>query len=380
MEIIGDVIMQSMKILHINSYYSAGSFYKNLYDKQKENGLNIDVYVPVPTSVDTSSLKLGDYTTISVNHGKYDRLFFRLKHIKIYKDIIKKYIITDYTLIHAHSLFSNGYIALKLKKKYGIPYVVAVRNTDVNTFMRYMIHLRKLGVQIIKEAESVIFLSETYRNRVVEKYIPADLKKEVFNKTAIIPNGIDNFWLENKPCRIEGVKNNSINIIFAGQISKNKNVSTTIKACEILLKKGYNVKFAVVGRVKDQTEYQVIKTRDFVNYVEHQPKEKLIDLYRENDIFVMPSKNETFGLVYAEAMSQGLPVIYTKGQGFDGQFEEGEVGYHVDCFNAVEIANRIIDVIKNYKSLSENCVKLCDRFNWSFIAYKYENVYKDVNV
>ena len=38
-------------------------------------------------------------------------------------------------------------------------------------------------------------------------------------------------------------------------------------------------------------------------------------IYRENDIYVMPSIIETFGLVYAEAMSQGLPVIYTRGQG-----------------------------------------------------------------
>ena len=51
------------------------------------------------------------------------------------------------------------------------------------------------------------------------------------------------------------------------------------------------MKFTVVGRVKDKKEYQVIKTRDFVNYVEHQPKEKLINLYRENDIFIMPSRN-----------------------------------------------------------------------------------------
>jgi len=47
----------------------------------------------------------------------------------------------------------------------------------------------------------------------------------------------------------------------------------------------------------------------------------------------MPSITETFGLVYAEALSQGLPVLYTRGQGFDRQFEEGEVGYAVDCFD-----------------------------------------------
>ena len=56
----------------------------------------------------------------------------------------------------------------------------------------------------------------------------------------------------------------------------------------------------------------------------------------------MLSIMETFGLVYAEAMSQGLPIIYTKGQGFDEQFDEGKVGYHADCFNIEEIVKRII--------------------------------------
>ena len=39
----------------------------------------------------------------------------------------------------------------------------------------------------------------------------------------------------------------------------------------------------------------------------------------------MPSKYETFGLVYPEAMSRGIPIVYTKNQGFDKYFEDGEI-------------------------------------------------------
>jgi glycosyltransferase involved in cell wall biosynthesis len=59
------------------------------------------------------------------------------------------------------------------------------------------------------------------------------------------------------------------------------------------------------------------------------PKEKLLNNYRNSDIFIMPSYNETFGLVYIEAMSQGLPIIYTQNEGVDGYFKEGSVGYSV---------------------------------------------------
>jgi glycosyltransferase involved in cell wall biosynthesis len=367
-----------MKILHINSYYSVSSFYKNLYDKQKESGLNLDVYVPVSTAVDVSDLKLGDYTTISKNHGKYDRLAFHIKHKKIYNDIVKKYEMNDFSIVHAHSLFSNGYIALRVKKDFGIPYVVAVRNTDANAFFKYMIHLRKLGVKILKEAEKVIFLSKTYRDFVVEKYVFAELKKEILNKTEIITNGIDDFWFQNKGAMKACPRKENLRLVYAGIINKNKNLITIAKAIEILQQKGYNVQFTVVGRIANKRIYQQITVRPYVKYVEPRPKEELIKIYRANDIFVMPSIHETFGLVYAEAMSQGLPVIYTKGQGFDEQFEEGMVGYHVDCFNAEEIANRIIDMSNNYEVLSKNCTKLCSKFDWQIISKNYRKLYGDV--
>jgi len=109
-----------MKIIHINSYYSNSFFYKNLFDYQIKKGLDIEVFVPVALNFDKKNIEYGKYTTISRNHNKYDRFIFHLKHYKIYKDILRKYNIKNYSLIHAHSLFSNGYIALRLKKKYGI--------------------------------------------------------------------------------------------------------------------------------------------------------------------------------------------------------------------------------------------------------------------
>ena len=53
-------------------------------------------------------------------------------------------------------------------------------------------------------------------------------------------------------------------------------------------------------------------------YGEITDKKTLKNLYRENDMFVMPSKNETFGLVYIEALLQGLPILYAKNEGIEG--------------------------------------------------------------
>lgn len=365
-----------MKILHINSYFSVSKFYKNLYDKQVNSGLNIDVFVPVSSTFKDFEAEFDTYTTLSSNHTKYDRLFFHLKHHKIYKDIVRKYDIATYSVIHAHSLFSNGYVAMRLKKQFGIPYIVAVRNTDVNIFFKKMIHLRKMGLEILKNSEYIVFLSKSYRDEVIQKYVPENSRELIFNKSSIIPNGIDEFWLKNRGSIRSLPNKTDLNLIYVGVVNKNKNIITTVKAIEVLKLKGINAKLTVVGEIKDQAIYNQIKKHDFVKYLEPKPKEELLNIFRQNDIFVMPSIHESFGLVYAEAMSQGLPVIYTRGQGFDGQFEEGEVGYSVEASDSKEIAEKILEVIDNYGEISTMSSELCKIFNWNIIAENYNMLYK----
>ena len=90
----------------------------------------------------------------------------------------------------------------------------------------------------------------------------------------------------------------------------------------------------------------------------------------------MPSHTETFGLVYAEAMSQGIPVLYTRGQGFDGQFPEGTVGYAVSDRDADDLAEKIRMVLSDYPNLSANCIKNASRFDWHKIAEEYQDIYQ----
>jgi len=369
-----------MKILHINSYYCKSKFYKHLFENQVKNGLEILVYVPVAINITCDDFNYGNYTLISKNHGKYDRIIFHLKHKKIFDDIRLKVDIKTSDIIHAHSLFSNGYIAYKLNQLYNIPYIVAVRNTDINVFFKHMIHLRKLGIKILKSATKVIFLSTSYRDQLINNYVPLDIKNDILDKSIVIPNGIDNFWLKNIYKTNRTIKKDDIKIIFAGTVDKNKNPKATVKALNILLQNGINVKYTVIGRVIHKNIYEYLKKFPYVEYITQQPKEELIKFFRENDIFVMPSFTETFGLVYAEAMTQGLPIIYSKGQGFDNQFDEAIVGYHVDSNDIQQIAERIKDIIDNYSAISRNCINLCVKFDWDKISTQYINIYKELSV
>ena len=367
-----------MNVLHINSYFMGSGFYKNLFDKQKEQGVDLRVFVPVSRKPNPQEADYGEYSVISRNHTRYDRLFFYRKQKKIFSDLVDKCAVKDFSVIHAHSLFTNGYAALQLKKEYDIPYVVAVRNTDINTFFKYMIHLRKTGIAILANAGKVIFLSKPYRDLLLERYVPEKYRQEIFEKSVIIPNGIDEFWFRNKGITGNTPSRSNLKLVYAGTVNKNKNLITTIKAIELLQKRGVHAELTVVGRIDSTSIFGHISAQKFVVYIKPQVKEELIKIYRENDIFVMASVHETFGLVYAEAMSQGLPVIYTRGQGFDEQFEEGKVGFHVDCFDPAQIADRIETIAANYVQISSNCLSASNKFNWNQISEEYIHIYEGI--
>lgn len=367
-----------MRVLHINCNYIGTTLHQLMIEHLDALGYDNLVFVPTYDK-NIAIIKPNDNVYVSECFKKWDRLFFDYKQRKIIKNIEEHYDVASFDLIHAYTLYTDGNVARLLSEKYGIPYVVAVRNTDVNDFFKKMIHLRKRGVKTLLEAEEVFFLSDTYRQQVLKKYVPPKYQEEIQKKTHIIPNGIDEFWFENTLEESKTIDKTHIKLVYAGRIDKNKNIPTIQKAIKILHKQGYEVTLTVVGKIQDEKEFQIIKNDRYTTYLPAMPKEKLIDVYRASDIFVMPSFSETFGLVYVEAMSQGLPVIYSKGQGFDGQFTEGVVGYHVDSRSPNDVAERIKCVIENYLDIQKNnVVSLARRFSWGKIIEKYNKVYQMV--
>jgi len=275
-------------------------------------------------------------------------------------------------------VFTDGNCARFLSKKYGIPFVVAVRNTDVNSFFKKMFFLRSRGVDILVDAKKVFFLSTTYQNTVLDNYVPSKIQRSIYDKSIILPNGINDFWLDNVFCEEKQISKGKIKLLYVGIVSKNKNISTTQRAMKLLKEKGYEVSLTVVGKIVDKSEYENLKSDKDISFLSPKNKEELIYEYRKHDIFIMPSISETFGLVYAEAMSQGLPILYSKGQGFDGQFPNGTVGFAVACNSEIEIANSIINILDNYAKISNNCKRYVDRFNWHSIAKQYDIIYNEL--
>lgn len=376
-----------MKVLHICSDYPYSKLYQNLIYELDKQDISQIIYIPTH---DKSII--GKNALSNLEHTQYmystilkqsDKVFYYKKINKMQRDLTEKINLKNIDYIHAHFLFSNGGVAYNFKKRYKINYMVAIRNTDVNLFFKYGIHLRNYGVQIMKEAKNIIFLSPSYCDYVINTYVPVNLQEDFKKKSKILPNGIDPFWITNtyvdkKEKRFFA----NINLIYVGEFTKNKNVIAIIKVADMLKSKGYNVKLRIIGKgvLKDKIIKLSKKSKANIivqDYIKDQ--EILKKLYREADIFIMPSYKETFGLVYIEAMSQGLPIIYTSGQGVDGYYKEGYIGYPVNPNNISDITFKIEKIINNYNNIYPKCIEVSKKFKWEEIAKLYINLYKNNN-
>ncbi|WP_416386993.1 glycosyltransferase family 4 protein [Metaclostridioides mangenotii] len=179
------------------------------------------------------------------------------------------------------------------------------------------------------------------------------------------------------------IKKDNIKLIYVGKLDKNKNIRTSIEVINKLNKMGYNATLDIVGDGPEFTKLKELENRaEYKNKITlygYMEKEDIMNLYRKNDIFIMPSKYETFGLVYIEAITQGLPVIYTRGQGFDGYFDEGTVGYGVKYDDVEEITDSILKILEkeiwNFKDIE---VELKGSFDWKNVALEYKKIYCDI--
>ncbi len=357
-------------ILQIAPDYYNTALYANLFSSLHQQGINSRIYVTDNTLHQDD--KTNNIFCAPKAFNLLERLLFFPKQQALYNDLHARDIYKGIDVIHAHTLFSSGYLAYQLYQKYGIPYIVAVRNTDVNIFFRYMPHLRHIGREIALNAKKVIFISPAYQQQVVGKYLPDSID----DKSIVIPNGINPLFLNNISQHQPAT--DAIRLIYTGKIEKNKNIDTLIRVSDKLVASGKKVTLCMVGKLIDQCYKSLIEQRDYIDYYDQSSQEEVMHYMRQHDIFIMPSYHETFGLVYAEAMSQGLPVIYTRGQGFDGYFEDGEIGYSVSATNLEEIIQRITEIYAHYKTISDQCINLVQRFDWQQIAKEYSQIYKSL--
>lgn len=308
------------------------------------------------------------------------KYLFRNKINTVYDDVLFNIEdISKIDVVHCPTQCFMGSVAFKLNNKFGIPFIAAVRSTD-DYYYRKMPWYRKLFDKPIWNSSFLIFLSEGFKNSYLTKHIEhADLDT-IKSKSIVIPNGIDSIFLKNRKYITD---RKPLNLLYYGQFIHRKNLHSIIEAVRLLNSKGYNLTLTCIGYQEGSGDYAeeivgMASKYDWLRIRNKMSKEELLKEVNDFDIFVMASFAETFGLVYVEALTQGLPIVYSKGRGIDGYFTEGLVGHSVDPNSVEDILGGIERTIKEYDAICENIKNLdLSVFDWNNIASKYNSIYKD---
>ena len=363
-----------MKILHICNDFLNSRVHSNLYNQIDNYGFEQVVFCPLRNKnkidifrFDNSNSKI-IYSRVISN---YHRIFLKKKINFLYSDLIKNINPNEIDLQHATTLFSDGAIAYKLFLKYNIPYILTVRNTDVNLFLNLRPDLYSIEKKILINASNIIFISISLRKLFFKNFYFKKIENQLSNKIKVIPNGVDDYWLKNvTPPK----KENKLCFLFIGKFDKNKNVLNLIKALNSFRENHDDIELNLVGGSGSNHKkiLKVINKNSWVTYHgKINDKQKIKNIFKQNDFFLMPSKFETFGLVYIEALSQGLPILYTENQRVDGLFNPA-VGLATNPNKRKNIAKSIEKLIFNSQNYKENIVNLnFNEFSWKSILENY---------
>lgn len=310
--------------------------------------------------------------------SKYlDRLFLHKKLRKLFKDVELKIDLNRVDYIHAHTWYSDGGLAFNIFRKYQIPYIVTVRNTDLNLFQKYLIHEHSFGCKILKNAQKIILISPSYKERLLAEKSLISVKSIISQKIELIPNGIDDFWIQNFVNYRKGIKN-PVNILYIGKFNKGKNILNLQRAVKEINTNVIKVHLHLIGGggdVQSNVLKVVSKNSEFMFYYGTiHNKIKLKYFFDQMHIFAMPSRAETFGLVFIESLLQGVPILYTQNEGVDGLYNEN-IGEKVRSFDVDEIKLKLLKMINSYSEYVIPTRKILRKHDWSFIAQTYYSIY-----
>lgn len=369
-----------MNILHIVNDYNHTKVHKNLIGSFDKLKFSQTVYIPLRRFSDRGNNEF-EFSNSNSNFiysdllKKSHRFLFRRKISFLFNYLIKNLNVESFDIVHASTLYSDGALAYRLFCKFGIPYVVTVRNTDLFTFHKIRKDLIFLVRKILKHASKIVFISEA--NRKYFFSLGWSNSSEFLAKSIVINNGIDEFWLNNIK-QYNFLEREVIRGVYVGRFDDNKNVMQLINAIELFNERSpIKIALTLVGASGQQHE-EVVKYSENNSWVEYlgqvNDKDKLLNIFRSSSFFIMISKKETFGLVYIEALSQGLPIVYTKNQGVDG-LTTLKIGEGTDLV-IEDIQKSLTKIIsEDYSDINKLDFS---NFSWIGISEKYSNIYLNI--
>jgi glycosyltransferase involved in cell wall biosynthesis len=297
----------------------------------------------------------------------------------------------DILVIYAHFGSPLAFFLLSLSKIMG---VVTIAETDYNEYglpriqrsFRKTIRdiLRWLLIYVELLLVDTVVAATNYELNVISR-----VRKLPENKCAIIPWGT-NFDIKSE---------NKLNYILTASRwwRDRKNLHTALRVfSEVIKEKECN--FIIVGKFltgfdnefesmydKEMTgeEYEAkimgliedLGIKDHVEFTGVVSSEELQSLYRHARVYYMPTKFETFGGVFVEAMASGTPIVAMKNSAVQYVVQDGVTGFLRDTEEGQkEALMKLFSDEALYREMQANCLKAAERYKWDNVIKLWEGL------
>jgi len=265
--------------------------------------------------------------------------------------------IASYDVIIAHMpsgiIFANK-LAKEFKIQPNVRFICGVHSSDIEVLTSpiYKLYFQSQLKDAYKNANKI-----ACRSFVLQKKFN-ELMPELAGKTFVAASGVDGGKREKE----KGKSDDKLRVLSCANLIKRKNIDKLILAMNDL--EGFEL--TIIGDGKELKNLKKMalnillplrekvgeaRMRGKVNFLGHLPREKVLEEMQKADIFILPSVNETFGMVYLEAMASGCITVCTKNDGIEGIIKDGENGFL--CEPTSESIKETILKIKSHENLEQ---------------------------
>lgn len=222
-------------------------------------------------------------------------------------------------------------------------------------------------------------------------------------KVTVVYNGIDakRFSLAQPAPEAEALRQASESLLFFparvismtnGALSEQKNIKLLLEAGAQLKKRGVN-NWRLIAILNTSVGAQTSGVGAFeelaadlglganLTLIEPVPYDQMPAYYAAIDIMAAPAINETFGLMFIEAMAAGKPVVASTVGGQIEYIENGVNGYLINPTDAVELADVLEKLLKDNllrRQIGAAAERTAARFSYAAMVDKIESVYREL--
>ena len=302
--------------------------------------------------------------------------------------LTKRILESENQIIHYHNIWNYiPLVANEVANKLSIPIVVSPRGNLYPWNLKKGYLKKKLYMDIFQRGyfDSANCIHVTSKDELLAV---KDLNFRA--PVALIPNGVDLGEFENLESKKEhranlGLDHDRKYILYMGRIEEKKGLHILFEAFIDFVKKNTEWQIIVAGPIYDRGYYHKCKSfiessgfGDSIRWIGMVSGSQRLDAYGSADLFVLPTQSENFGIVIAEALAAGLPVITTDGTPWM-EIQNEFAGYIISLSSqalllAIEDFNRLKDSERDV--MASSAKNIAQRYSWDKPAEEMQLLYQ----